>query len=170
MRYDVNLEKFDDGAGRAHMVRYYFARGFVEPRDVVNDAACGTGYGSKMLSEVAAEVNAFDQLEYIKYQEPNYYQVDLEKSYDFPISDVSVSLETIEHLNNPDKFISSILQSTSRFFIFSVPLGEEPGANPFHMQTFNLNSAWETVMRPGWKQYHSLMQGNHLLGVMWRER
>lgn len=172
MRYDVSLTNFNDGASRAHLIRYFFARGFVTPEDEVIDSACGTGYGSMMLSKVAKKVYAFDQLDEIRYKENNieYQKVDLASQYDYPDVDVAISLETIEHLTQEGSrvFLDSLLPHVRKMFVFSVPLHEEPGANPFHLQTFNEGSAWTTVLRPGWKQFHTLMQGNHLLGVLWR--
>lgn len=173
MRYDVPLDNYDDGAGRAHLIRYYVARGIVEPLDEVIDVACGTGYGSELISRVATKVYSYDQLDKIRYHGEidniEYQKVDLETFDNYPEVDVSISLETIEHLNNPRAMIQNVLKKTKRLFIFSVPLDEEPGANPFHLQTFNKNSIWEIVMMPGWKQFHTLMQGNHLIGIIWKQ-
>lgn len=174
MRYDVNIEAFHDGASRAHLIRYYVARGCVEPGDKVIDAACGTGYGSELLSRVVDKVYSFDQLDSIKYKGDinniEYQKVNLEHFKDFPEADVGISLETIEHLpyGGAKRFMGSLLSKLKRFFIFSVPLNEVSGANPFHKQTFNESQAWEMVNFPGWKPFHTLMQGNHLMGVLYR--
>lgn len=173
MRYDVPLQNFNDGAGRAHMIRYYVARGFVTPKDRVADAACGTGYGSKMLSEVAETVYAYDQLDFIKHEAKNivYTKADISKFSTYYEVDIGISLETIEHLTREEAvfFLDSFMPRCRKWFIFSVPLNEEPGANPFHKQTFTRDSAMSLVERPGWNQFHTLLQGNHLLGFLWRQ-
>ena len=172
MRYNASLTKLDDGATRAHLVRYFFARGFVSPGDTVMDAACGTGYGSRLLADVAETVCAVDQLENIKeeWQQDNimYLESDMNKKANYPEVDILVSLETLEHLETPEVFIDMMKDRIKKFFIYSVPLNEEPGANPFHLQTFTKNSILALVERTGMKHFHTLMQGNHYIGAMYR--
>lgn len=171
MRFNASLTNFKDGASRAHLARYYLARGYVDFGDRVIDAACGTGYGSKLLLNVASNVYGFDQVEKIKHEGVIYKQVDLAKFEDYPQAEVAVSLETLEHLteDGAKQFVSNLLENTTKFFIFSVPLGEEPGGNPFHQQVFNKNSIWRLVKTDGWAPFHKYMQGNHLIGVMYNE-
>lgn len=177
MRYNVSLDNFKDGTSRAHMIRYYFARGFVGPEDTVKDAACGTGYGSKLLSEVAKTVYAYDQLDKINYESDNliYSKADLETQITYYETDITISLETIEHLTKEgsEHFVQRMLERTRKWFIFSVPLGEDltiENANPWHKQSFTQSSIRQLVQHNGWMEYHSLMQGNHFLGVMRREQ
>lgn len=176
MRYNVSLVNFEDGASRAHLMRYFVARGFISPDDKVIDAACGTGYGTKLISEITKNtIYAFDQIEKLRHEAENiiYRKVDLSQKYQYPHADVAISLETIEHLTpeGAKNFIDSILELTSKFFIFSVPLGETLGANPFHLQVFpTKDHAWRMVAREGWKPFHSVMQGNHLIGIMYNEK
>lgn len=170
MRYDVSLTNFNDGASRAHLVRYYFAKGFISVGDTVIDAACGTGYGSSMLANVADTVYSYDQIEKINHPRNNiiYNKVNLETFNDFPACDVAISLETIEHLDDYSALVKNICLGVRRFFVFSVPLGEIAGENPFHKQTFNLNSVENIIKLSGMKSFHSVMQGNHYWGVLWK--
>lgn len=175
MRYNASLTNFNDGASRAHLARYFVARGFILSSDFVIDAACGTGYGSELLANIAKQIYAFDQLDKIKETDFNnieYKKIDLESVYEYPKADVVISLETIEHLSpeGAKNFIDCVLKKTRKFFIFSVPLFEKLGANPFHKQVFpTKDHIWNLVQREGWKPFHSYMQGNHLIGIMWRD-
>lgn len=168
MRYDVSLTNYGDGASRAHLIRYFFAKGFISLGDTVIDAACGTGYGSYMLSEIADTVYAYDQIDKISHPKSNiiYNKVDLETYSNFPPCDVAVSLETIEHLTDASALIKNVCLGVRKFFVFSVPLGEELGANPFHKQVFSKNSIENLVSVANMQLFHSLMQGNHYLGVL----
>ncbi|MDF2594674.1 MAG: hypothetical protein K0R69_1015 [Clostridia bacterium] len=92
---------------KEHMVRYELASSFVKEKKVL-DAACGTGYGTKMLKCAGAEhVTGIDISQesidnaLLTYQEDHieFIQGDV---YHLPFSgevfDVIVSFETIEHI------------------------------------------------------------------------
>src|SRR5208337_4782546 len=64
-RVDIRLDhrvKFEelDIYQKSHWKRYEFASSLVDVGDVCGDFACGTGYGSVMLSEKARAVIAVD--------------------------------------------------------------------------------------------------------------
>ena len=94
-----------------HKNRYYFARQFTFGKNVL-DAACGAGYGSKILSENAVQVSGIDiSKETITYAQLNftadnisYIVSDVTK---LPFSndsfDVIVSLETLEHISEKEQ-------------------------------------------------------------------
>lgn len=170
MRYNASLTKHHDGASRAHVARYAIAKGFITPGDTVIDATCGTGYGSTFISDVAGKVLAYDQVDKLTQTADNveYTKCDLEKPFEFPECDVSISLETLEHLENPILLVRELQGASRKWFIFSVPLNEEPGGNPFHKQVFTKTSALQMVANPLWAMYHSFMQGNHIIGIMYR--
>jgi SAM-dependent methyltransferase len=75
---------------------------------------------------------------------------DLSNHRDF---EIIVSFETIEHLNNPDKFLSEISLSLSSggLFIVSTPVREkgtvtDKPTNAFHHQEWSINE-FETLLR-----------------------
>jgi|11_taG_2_1085331.scaffolds.fasta_scaffold10248_3 2-polyprenyl-3-methyl-5-hydroxy-6-metoxy-1,4-benzoquinol methylase len=95
-----------------HVERYRFANKFVSDGDVVLDAACGIGYGSNILAQSAKSVlsldNSEEALEYCRTywgaENITYDVIDLESDFQNNVNgkfDVIVSLETLEHLENP---------------------------------------------------------------------
>ena len=168
--YNANL-KNPSGADRAHISRYLLARGFVNPGEIVVDAACGTGYGSRLLAEVAKHVYGYDidfnAIVIASKNKPKnitFSTVSLENA-NIKSCDVIVSLETIEHLTDPKSVIRKFYRRARRGLIFSVPLGEEKGANPFHKSVFTKGDILGLVGSAGWKMFHSFMQGNHFIGI-----
>jgi 2-polyprenyl-3-methyl-5-hydroxy-6-metoxy-1,4-benzoquinol methylase len=164
-----------DGAGRAHLVRYFFARGFVNKGEIVVDAGCGTGYGSKLLANVASEVHGYDydlssveKARADRFPNTQFYHADLMKD-DIVACDVVVALEVIEHLPHPEVAVKKFKKVARRAILFSVPLDEEPGANPFHLQTFNKGQIEQLMNDDEWMMFHSLMQGNHYLGILFKK-
>jgi hypothetical protein len=130
---------FDGVTRDSHEVRYRIARQFVGDTDVVLDAACGVGYGGRILVD----------------GRPGVYWVGVDKNpahnnivpWDFniqgPLSagatgrpvDVFVGLEAIEHLD--DDGVASYIHTASearKFAIISTPVVRN--SNPFHVQNF----------------------------------
>jgi len=132
-----------------HLIRYAFATRYAGVNYVL-DAACGTGYGLKLMRmqcengigmdaslealQCAAELNG----------NARFHQVDFEKDklIDFVPGcfDLVTSFETIEHLADPNLFlqgISEILHPAGTF-IYSIPL-----ANPskFHKVVYTFETA-----------------------------
>ena len=118
-----------------HLARYNFALAYCVDKKVL-DAACGVGYGSWLLAQVAREVTGYEKdRETVSYARAHYgansRQVDLNSIY--PIHqqywDVVVSFETIEHLLRYKVFVD-FAQSACQTFIFSLPFRS---ASPFHV-------------------------------------
>jgi 2-polyprenyl-3-methyl-5-hydroxy-6-metoxy-1,4-benzoquinol methylase len=147
--YNVNEEighTLPANTNTAHLWRYYIARGFVEPGDVVNDVACGYGYGSGILARTAAkEVRGFDYDKHAlsdarkKFPKIHFVKQDLDTTHSLPPCDLSVTIETIEHLDDPDRFAETLRASTRRYIFVTTPfvpttieaLGDEKGS-PYH--------------------------------------
>ena len=107
------------------MSRYQLARRFCEGK-VVADVACGTGYGSGILREVAASVDSYDKEPLVGNS-----AIDLEwESWDARY-EVIVSFETIDHLENPE-FVLENARKTTDLLVVSSPIGELPSYNPHH--------------------------------------
>jgi 2-polyprenyl-3-methyl-5-hydroxy-6-metoxy-1,4-benzoquinol methylase len=105
--------------------RYLYAMQFCEGKTVI-DAACGAGLGTYLYGLVAKDVYAvdyhrehLDNMLCFPHKESVHV---LERNLDtdlLPECDVCVSLETIEHLEHPDFFLS---QLKCKELVFSVPL------------------------------------------------
>ncbi|MBD3204571.1 methyltransferase domain-containing protein [Candidatus Woesearchaeota archaeon] len=139
-----------------HFMRYEFAKRFINKSDVVYDIACGNGFGTKILSEKSNNVAGFDKndhfLAYAKKRNnsADFYKADAENIYGFVkekdllLPDVIVCFETIEHLDDPEKFLKDAykLIRDEGVIIASVPNGKlEPKAkgvskNKFHKHIF----------------------------------
>ena len=137
-----------------HLVRYATACDLVKGKRVL-DAACGAGYGSRLLLDWgAAEVVGVDiSSEAISQAKETFgrdgltflvadahsLQSVLETDELF---DVVVSFETIEHLEHPGRFLDAILKlrKENGVIIISCPndtaYGNEIGDNPYHLNIF----------------------------------
>jgi len=137
-----------------HIARYNFALRAAEGNRVL-DAACGTGYGTKLLSESASEVIGVDiSNEAITYASKLYPDIafsciDLSKTFpaDGPY-DLIVSFETIEHLDKPEVFLKNASQNCKEF-LFSIPVNNP---NNFHKHVWSkeeiiklINKYWSRV-------------------------
>lgn len=124
-----------------HLERYVWALKFVQGKEVL-DAACGTGYGSWLISLVAEMVTGVDQHEntvrYARYFE----KLESGCNLIFGVQDIEdmiaidayidtvVSFETIEHLEHPEKFLNAI---KGKELIFSIPI-DSP--SEYHKQVY----------------------------------
>jgi 2-polyprenyl-3-methyl-5-hydroxy-6-metoxy-1,4-benzoquinol methylase len=130
-RERVVLGEYGDEVEREHVARYEFARGYCADKAVA-DIACGSGYGSDILRQVAASVDGYDRVPLC-----GNIVLDLEQEAWHTFYDVIVSFETIEHLANPDFFLGNVARTSPRLIVSS-PIGEFMGYNPHHKQTWEL--------------------------------
>ena len=117
----------------------------------VIDAACGTGFGTFLLSTVAEEVFGIDvNAEIFAESEARlpfrcptkFLELDLEKSPVDITADLCVSIETIEHLENPDFFLSNL---KAKELFFTVPC--YGNKNEFHKIEYNEEKCAELIRR-----------------------
>lgn len=99
------------------MVRYAFALGYVLPDNIVLDAPCGSGYGTRGLASKAAKVYGIDvsekaiqhAQEFFSSPSNSFHVGNVERMVEiFPgcdCLDLIVSFEGIKHLENPDMFL-----------------------------------------------------------------
>ena len=131
-----------------HICRYNYALLHCQGKTVI-DAACGSGYGSFLLGMVAQAVTGADispeavQYAREKFDAPHIdYRVQDVTTLDQG-ADVIVSFETVEHLDNLAAFEAMALRCLvpGGLLIYSVPLNETKGFNPYHKHLFNFESA-----------------------------
>ncbi|MBU0615245.1 MAG: class I SAM-dependent methyltransferase [Nanoarchaeota archaeon] len=99
------------------MIRYQFASRFVGGKRVLN-AACGYGDGCKELIKncpkriISVDINngiLSDAIKNVNLPNLEYIKVDVEKMpFNNKYFDVVVSIETIEHLSSPEKFLKEV--------------------------------------------------------------
>jgi len=144
----------------AHIARYQLARELSPQNGLLLDAACGMGYGSKILGcgRPNLEVIGIDSSkDAVSYSTHNYSHVsdnirfknlsvyNIEPEFNSNAVDFVCSFETIEHLEEPQKFIKSVFNilKNQGIFICSVPnmwiddSGKDP--NPYHYDTYNFS-------------------------------
>jgi 2-polyprenyl-3-methyl-5-hydroxy-6-metoxy-1,4-benzoquinol methylase len=151
---NANFDTFDIYQ-KSHFRRYEYALKNINKGDVVADLACGTGYGSAMLSSKAKSVLGIDLnarvIDSIKKRYRNIPNISflasnlLDLSYDH-IFDCIVAFETIEHLKEEEilklfSIFNKALKPSGKF-IFSVPFMQEKSETAikmgFHL-TFNID-------------------------------
>lgn len=120
------------------------------------DIACGSGYGTELISEVADYVTGFDiDTKTIKYakkhhkirQNIEFINQDILNPSVLENSsfDVIISVETIEHLNDAKPFLNRIYQllKIGGIFIVTTPESQFGGGknpyNKFHLNEYTLD-------------------------------
>lgn len=134
----------DDLIYAEHMARYFFAGQFVADKNVL-DVASGSGYGTRyLLDKGAAKVVGIDNSrEAIKYSREKYQTSGIEfiladaakLPFKDNIFDIVVSFETIEHLDDQEKFLREIKRVIKKngLLIISTPnVLVFPKGNTFH--------------------------------------
>jgi 2-polyprenyl-3-methyl-5-hydroxy-6-metoxy-1,4-benzoquinol methylase len=135
-----------------HMDRYRFASENIDSNQVVVDAACGMGYGTKFLSKFSQNAIGIDISEESIQMAQKYYQSDniqwkvgdvLNLNIGDDSIDVFTSMETFEHITPPEQLLSEIsrvLKKDGIAFI-STPNGEnyrrQQVNNPYHEHEYS---------------------------------
>lgn len=126
---------FDGHVRDSHEYRYEVASRFTTPQDIVLDAACGTGYGRKILRHKkyvgADRADLCDNL----VVDLNTWKPD----FDY---DVMVSLETIEHIDDYTQLVEN-LKRAKKYFVVSAPIIPTKHRNPYHVHDFTKDSLKE---------------------------
>lgn len=167
-----------------HLVAYRFLLPFVRGRRVV-DLGCGEGYGTELLAGAAREAVGVDLAPEAVFHARRSYEraglrYDYRDIYDTRLEagsfDVAVSLQVIEHLHQPDRFMEEArrLLRPGGLCVITTPNGDilSPGSdrpvNPFHIFEFDARGFQEYLMGffPAvdvWGLYHAGM-------LYWHER
>lgn len=171
------------GANSPHITRYFLARGFIFPDEIVLDAACCTGYGSKMLAQVAKKVIGYEIDEGAiadakRHCPPNCeFEVKDLDTCELPDVDVTVSIETMEHLNDLKHFIDQVKKHTRRAFIVCVPLGgtsdkyknEPPSPGTEKNDFFKPQDVAPHIVDDEWKEFNSFEYGYSYFGIFYKK-
>lgn len=168
------LPNMSGGLELDHLHRYVAASEICANKRVL-DIACGEGYGSYLLSQIAQSVTGVDidhktiQAAKDKYQKENlsFVAADcLKTGLPEQSFDVIVSFETIEHINEHSLYINELrrLLAPGGILIISTPnsisynLGRET-QNHFHLKELNL-SEFKTLLEDNFKFVSLISQKN----------
>lgn len=135
-----------------HMGRYQYVKQFLGKGDVVIDAACGIGYGTRYLSDHCSRVYGVDlssdslslARRYYHHENIKWMKEDVTA---LPMADHSidcfVSMETFEHIASPERLLTEIrrvLKKGGSGYI-STPNGKSPRRkkinNPYHVKEYS---------------------------------
>ena len=135
-----------------HVSRYKFAKGFLGKNGIFLDCACGSGYGTKILSNKAEKIigvdfaqeaidfaNSYQSGENIEYICNDIGRLHFDKSF----FDAIISFETLEHL--PKEVCLSFLDKISYWlkpdglFIGSSPMLRYKDDQPYITSAYHIN-------------------------------
>lgn len=149
--------RYDGLEAAIHIARYSFAKELCAGRRVL-DAACGEGYGSRLLAnwgasevvgvDISAEAIASAQ-QHFSSENVRFIQNDAEtlpRHFEPNSFDLIVSFETIEHVQDPALFLRNIrdLLKPGGVVAISCPndwwyFPTEAERNPFHLRKYHLD-------------------------------
>jgi 2-polyprenyl-3-methyl-5-hydroxy-6-metoxy-1,4-benzoquinol methylase len=150
---DELSDSFGLASLKLHCERYRFAGKNIAPGRVL-DIACGAGYGSYLLaseyqnsvSEIIAVDISTESISYAhkRYAHPKikFLVKDALNFSDDDKFDSIITLETIEHLDNPSSFICHLynLLKKDGVLIASAPVTFSTDINPYHLNDYTQNS------------------------------
>lgn len=126
-------------AQRGHVYRYQLAAKYLLPGERVLDAASGIGYGAKILTDlVDINYTGLDKIEPAEeFQELGQFHADIDLGSFAPRFswEVSISFETLEHVEDPASLVA-LLKQASRLVILSTPTRPTKHFNPYHLHDF----------------------------------
>jgi 2-polyprenyl-3-methyl-5-hydroxy-6-metoxy-1,4-benzoquinol methylase len=154
-----------------HLQRYRFAAKHLGNGDVA-DIACGVGYGSFLLARECADrinhIYAIDNdKESIHFASQRYRHNKITfaegdaLNYQAPVKlNTIVSLETLEHLEDPTAFVEHMARQlvAGGRFIASVPITPSMDANPYHLHDFTVKSFKKVFTDTGMEEIDSIIQ------------
>lgn len=155
--YNATLNRWSDGATRAHMIRYMIAKGFLERDDVVGDYGCGTGYGLRYLKDYCSGGIGIDRekrFEDCVVEDLNNIKVGI-------FCDVAICFEVMEHLENPKAVAEVMKEYTRKYILISFPNVPSTETNEFHKHDLTEAQVHSLVIDETWKPFGKLVQGVH---------
>lgn len=129
-------------ANKGHVYRYQLAADWLKDSERVLDVACGIGYGARIIAEKKM-VNywGIDKVQASGTFQPYGTFIDGVNLDDWKPQDewdVSISFETLEHVEYPNRLAAN-LKKANRLVILSTPTRPTKHLNPYHLHDFTLD-------------------------------
>jgi SAM-dependent methyltransferase len=179
---------FPATANTPHIARYMIARGFLYPWEIVLDAACATGYGSKLISLDVEKVIGYevdpgciDSALVNKPENCDFKVMDL-NDCELPDVDACISIETMEHLTPEGlkHFVKQLHKHVRRVIIMTVPLGgtsheyvNEPPGPATEKNDFMSADQVSILLAPEgseWKELTRFQYGYSHIGIYFKDQ
>jgi 2-polyprenyl-3-methyl-5-hydroxy-6-metoxy-1,4-benzoquinol methylase len=129
----------DWSAQTGHVYRYELASRYLIPGERVLDAASGIGYGAQVLTDlVDIHYTGLDKIEAAEeFRHLGHFHSDVDLTDFLPQFswDVSISFETLEHVEDPES-LAALLKQARRLIIISTPTRPTKHMNPYHLHDF----------------------------------
>ncbi|UCG78186.1 MAG: class I SAM-dependent methyltransferase [Nitrospirota bacterium] len=131
-----------------HWERYLFALSLLKPGMKVLDIACGIGYGTEIIRQYGCDVTGVDYDKDLIEESRSIWKYDgfvNADALDLPFEDSSfdaiVSYETIEHVNDGDRYLSELRRvlRSSGIIICSTPNIKYASHPPFHLKEYGVD-------------------------------
>lgn len=153
-----------------HMERYAFAARHGRPGRVL-DCACGVGYGSRLLADrvegLSEAIGVDISPAAVEYAQGRYADESLRYVHSDALEfadpdgfDTIVSLETVEHVPDPEALLTHLvsLMRPGAVLICSVPTTPSVDLNPHHLHDFTPGGFREMGERRGLEVVDELLQ------------
>lgn len=164
---------------RRHLVVYEWIARRVSGLDVA-DLACGEGYGSEVLGRTARSVVGVDaNPEAYAHATAKYsskrvsFRRELVEAFEGPV-DAIVFLQTIEHIEDPDRLLNGFASAATVSYISTpnlltlAPEGAEKSDNPWHLKEYRPEE-FRALLEPHFERVE-LFGLFHAGKLAWHER
>lgn len=147
-------EENDPRYAKRMIARYEWAAKRIKGQRVA-DAACGPGYGVKLLTEAGKHVFGYDRSEdnFNKARSIgvgiNVTDLESHAPYRFDTIDALVSIETLEHLRKPIEWLRGV-HSNVKELVLSCPCVPTKHINRWHLHDFTYDEVLGIVRGIGW--------------------
>lgn len=159
---------YDQATLTLQLERYRLAAEYVRDQDVI-DCACGTGFGSELLRQAGARsVQGVDldrgALEFARLRHAHsgitYFEADALRYQPNPMPAVWVSLETLERLPHPDRYVARVAQilPAGARFVVSAPVSVTTDGHAHHLHDFTRDAFRRLLRTHGFREERTLEQ------------